>query len=88
MAKPGYGRPTGRFQAEQMTVPDPKYLLNRKRLDRRETEVLLDLVRQKHIAPIPVTPMPLAEANHGDTIGRARRADAVSWWRDSGQEAL
>jgi hypothetical protein len=50
--------------------------------------VLLDLVRQKHIAPIPVTPMPLAEANHGDTIGRARRADAVSWWRDSGQEAL
>jgi alcohol dehydrogenase, propanol-preferring len=44
----------------------------------RETEALLDLVRAKKIAPIPVTPMPLAKANdalaslkEGRQIGRA-----------------
>ena len=44
----------------------------------RETEELLDLVRAKKIAPIPVTPMPLAKANdalaslkEGRQIGRA-----------------
>jgi alcohol dehydrogenase/propanol-preferring alcohol dehydrogenase len=44
----------------------------------RETEELLDLVRAKKIAPIPVTPMPLAKANdalvslkEGRLVGRA-----------------
>jgi D-arabinose 1-dehydrogenase-like Zn-dependent alcohol dehydrogenase len=44
----------------------------------RETEELLDLVRTKNIAPIPVTPMPLAQANQalvdlqkGRLVGRA-----------------
>jgi alcohol dehydrogenase/propanol-preferring alcohol dehydrogenase len=44
----------------------------------RETRELLDLVRTKHIPPIPVTPMPLAKANEalldlqkGKLIGRA-----------------
>jgi D-arabinose 1-dehydrogenase-like Zn-dependent alcohol dehydrogenase len=44
----------------------------------RETEALLDLVRDKKIAPIPVTPMPLARANEalldlqkGRLVGRA-----------------
>ncbi|SHG84612.1 alcohol dehydrogenase [Bradyrhizobium erythrophlei] len=44
----------------------------------RETEELLDLVRSKKIAPIPVTPMPLAKANvalvelqKGRLVGRA-----------------
>ncbi len=44
----------------------------------RETEALLDLVRTKKIAPIPVTPMPLAKANQaltdlkeGRLVGRA-----------------
>jgi len=44
----------------------------------RETQELLDLVRAKHIAPIPVTPMPLAKANEalvelqkGRLVGRA-----------------
>jgi len=44
----------------------------------RETKELLDLVRAKHIAPIPVTPMPLAKANQalvdlqaGRLVGRA-----------------
>ena len=44
----------------------------------RETEELLDLVRTKKIAPIPVTPMPLAKANdaltdlkQGRLVGRA-----------------
>jgi len=44
----------------------------------RETEALLDLVRAKKIAPIPVTPMPLAKANQalmdlkeGRLVGRA-----------------
>jgi D-arabinose 1-dehydrogenase-like Zn-dependent alcohol dehydrogenase len=44
----------------------------------RETEELLDLVRAKKIAPIPVTPMPLAKAHdalaslkEGRQIGRA-----------------
>ena len=44
----------------------------------RETQELLDLVRAKKIAPIPVTPMPLARANEalvdlqkGRLVGRA-----------------
>lgn len=44
----------------------------------RETQELLDLVRAKNIAPIPVTPMPLAQANQaltdlqkGKLVGRA-----------------
>lgn len=44
----------------------------------RETEELLDLVRTKKVAPIPVTPMPLAKANDalhdlqkGKLVGRA-----------------
>ena len=44
----------------------------------RETQELLDLVRTKKIAPIPVTPMPLAKANdalmdlkNGKLVGRA-----------------
>jgi alcohol dehydrogenase/propanol-preferring alcohol dehydrogenase len=44
----------------------------------RETQELLDLVRAKKIAPIPVTPMPLAKANEalvdlqkGKLVGRA-----------------
>ena len=44
----------------------------------RETQELLDLVRSKKIAPIPVTPMPLAKANEaltdlqkGKLVGRA-----------------
>src|SRR4051795_11787141 len=44
----------------------------------RETQELLDLVREKKIAPIPVTPMPLAKANEalvdlqkGRLVGRA-----------------
>src|ERR1700710_301507 len=44
----------------------------------RETQELLDLVREKKIAPIPVTPMPLAQANQalfdlqkGKLVGRA-----------------
>src|SRR5580692_9054529 len=44
----------------------------------RETEELLDLVRTKKIAPIPVTPMPLSKANDalvdlqkGRLVGRA-----------------
>jgi len=44
----------------------------------RETKELLDLVRAKKIAPIPVTPMPLAKANEalvdlqkGRLVGRA-----------------
>jgi alcohol dehydrogenase, propanol-preferring len=44
----------------------------------RETEALLDLVRAKKIAPIPVTPMPLNKANDalvdlqkGKLVGRA-----------------
>jgi D-arabinose 1-dehydrogenase-like Zn-dependent alcohol dehydrogenase len=44
----------------------------------RETKELLDLVRTKHILPIPVTPMPLAQANQalldlkeGKLVGRA-----------------
>jgi D-arabinose 1-dehydrogenase-like Zn-dependent alcohol dehydrogenase len=44
----------------------------------RETEALLDLVRAKKVAPIPVTPMPLAKANEalvdlqkGRLVGRA-----------------
>src|SRR6202048_4625025 len=44
----------------------------------RETQELLDLVREKKIAPIPVTPMPLAQANQalvdlqqGRLVGRA-----------------
>ncbi len=44
----------------------------------RETQELLDLVRTKNIAPIPVTPMPLAQANQaltdlqkGRLVGRA-----------------
>ena len=44
----------------------------------RETQELLDLVRTKKIAPIPVTPMPLAKANEalldlqkGKLVGRA-----------------
>ena len=44
----------------------------------RETRELLDLVRSKKIAPIPVTPMPLAKANEalsdlqkGKLVGRA-----------------
>jgi len=44
----------------------------------RETRELLDLVRTAHIAPIPVTPMPLAKANQalvdlqqGRLVGRA-----------------
>jgi alcohol dehydrogenase, propanol-preferring len=44
----------------------------------RETQELLDLVRAKKIAPIPVTPMPLASANEalvdlqkGRLVGRA-----------------
>ena len=44
----------------------------------RETEELLDLVRDQKIAPIPVTPMPLARANEalldlqkGRLVGRA-----------------
>ena len=44
----------------------------------RETRELLDLVRTKKIAPIPVTPMPLAKANEalvelkqGKLVGRA-----------------
>jgi alcohol dehydrogenase/propanol-preferring alcohol dehydrogenase len=44
----------------------------------RETQELLDLVRSKKIAPIPVTPMPLARANEalvdlqkGRLVGRA-----------------
>ncbi len=44
----------------------------------RETQELLDLVRAKKIAPIPVTPMPLANANQaladlkeGRLVGRA-----------------
>src|SRR3954463_393628 len=43
-----------------------------------ETQELLDLVRAKNIAPIPVTPMPLAQANqaltdlqNGKLVGRA-----------------
>jgi alcohol dehydrogenase/propanol-preferring alcohol dehydrogenase len=43
-----------------------------------ETQELLDLVRAKKIAPIPVTPMPLAQANQalmdlkgGKLVGRA-----------------
>ena len=44
----------------------------------RETKELLDLVRAKKVAPIPVTPMPLAKANDalvdlqkGKLVGRA-----------------
>ena len=44
----------------------------------RETAELLDLVRSKNIPPIPVTPMPLAQANQalvdlqkGKLVGRA-----------------
>jgi propanol-preferring alcohol dehydrogenase len=44
----------------------------------RETQELLDLVREKKIAPIPVTPMPLSKANEalielqkGRLVGRA-----------------
>jgi D-arabinose 1-dehydrogenase-like Zn-dependent alcohol dehydrogenase len=44
----------------------------------RETQELLDLVRTKKVAPIPVTPMPLAKANEalvdlqkGRLVGRA-----------------
>jgi alcohol dehydrogenase/propanol-preferring alcohol dehydrogenase len=44
----------------------------------RETQELLDLVRARKIAPIPVTPMPLAQANqaltdlkNGKLVGRA-----------------
>ena len=44
----------------------------------RETQELLDLVRTKKVAPIPVTPMPLAKANDalvqlqkGKLVGRA-----------------
>ncbi|MEP6837508.1 MAG: zinc-binding dehydrogenase, partial [Bradyrhizobium sp.] len=44
----------------------------------RETQELLDLVRTKKIAPIPVTTMPLAKANEalndlhqGKLVGRA-----------------
>src|ERR1700752_2342678 len=44
----------------------------------RETQELLDLVRTRKIAPIPVTPMPLAKANEalvdlqqGKLVGRA-----------------
>jgi propanol-preferring alcohol dehydrogenase len=44
----------------------------------RETQELLDLVRAKKVAPIPVTPMPLAKANDalvdlqkGKLVGRA-----------------
>jgi D-arabinose 1-dehydrogenase-like Zn-dependent alcohol dehydrogenase len=44
----------------------------------RETEELLDLVRTKKVAPIPVTPMPLAKADaalrdlkSGKLVGRA-----------------
>jgi alcohol dehydrogenase/propanol-preferring alcohol dehydrogenase len=44
----------------------------------RETEELLDLVRTKKVAPIPVTPLPLAKANEalvdlqkGRLVGRA-----------------
>jgi D-arabinose 1-dehydrogenase-like Zn-dependent alcohol dehydrogenase len=44
----------------------------------RETQELLDLVRSRKIAPIPVTPMPLAKANEalvdlqkGRLVGRA-----------------
>jgi alcohol dehydrogenase/propanol-preferring alcohol dehydrogenase len=44
----------------------------------RETQELLDLVRARKIAPIPVTPMPLAKANdaltslkEGRLVGRA-----------------
>jgi alcohol dehydrogenase len=44
----------------------------------RETAELLDLVRSKNISPIPVTPMPLAQANQalldlqkGKLVGRA-----------------
>ena len=44
----------------------------------RETKELLDLVRAKHIAPIPVIPMPFAQANaalndlkSGKLVGRA-----------------
>src|SRR6202165_1862397 len=44
----------------------------------RETQELLDLVRARKIAPIPVTPMPLAQANQarvdlqqGKLVGRA-----------------
>jgi alcohol dehydrogenase/propanol-preferring alcohol dehydrogenase len=44
----------------------------------RETAELLDLVRNKMIAPIPVTTMPLAKANEaltdlqkGKLVGRA-----------------
>jgi alcohol dehydrogenase/propanol-preferring alcohol dehydrogenase len=44
----------------------------------RETQELLDLVRSKKVAPIPVTPMPLAKANEalldlqkGKLVGRA-----------------
>ena len=44
----------------------------------RETQELLDLVRAKKIAPIPVTPLPLPQANaalldlqKGKLVGRA-----------------
>ncbi|MDB5521956.1 MAG: adh [Tardiphaga sp.] len=44
----------------------------------KETQELLDLVREKKIAPIPVTPLPFAKANdalndlkHGRLVGRA-----------------
>jgi alcohol dehydrogenase, propanol-preferring len=44
----------------------------------KETRELLDLVREKHIPPIPVTPMPLSKANDalldlqkGKLVGRA-----------------
>jgi D-arabinose 1-dehydrogenase-like Zn-dependent alcohol dehydrogenase len=44
----------------------------------RETQELLDLVREKNVAPIPVTTMPLAKANdaltalqRGSLVGRA-----------------
>jgi propanol-preferring alcohol dehydrogenase len=44
----------------------------------RETQELLDLVRARKVAPIPVTPMPLAQANqaltdlkNGKLVGRA-----------------
>jgi alcohol dehydrogenase/propanol-preferring alcohol dehydrogenase len=44
----------------------------------KETQELLDLVRDKKIAPIPVTPLPFAKANdalndlkHGRLVGRA-----------------
>ena len=49
----------------------------------RETQELLDLVRTKKIAPIPVTPMPLAKGQRGagrpaeGQAGRTRGADAV-----------